>query len=54
MRLQFRFEVTEDLGSLLQQYQNSSKSENEATRAMDQHRFSMWQQKESAGEYSGG
>ena len=51
MRLQFRFEVTEDLGSLLQQYQNSSKSENEATRAMDQHRFSMWEQKESAGEY---
>ena len=36
MRLQFRFEVTEDLGNLLQQYQNSSKSENEATRAMDQ------------------
>ena len=51
MRLQFRFEVTEDLGDLLQRYQDSSKSENEATRAMDEHRLAMWRRKEAAGEY---
>ena len=51
MRLQFRFEVTEDLGDLLQRYQDSSKSENDATRAMDEHRTAMWRRKEAAGEY---
>src|SRR5208283_3092057 len=51
MRLQFRFEVTEDLGNLLQQYRDSSKTMNEATRAMDDHRVAMWQQKEASGQY---
>src|SRR5215469_17632657 len=41
MRLQFRFEVTEDLGDLLEQYQDSSKTEDEATWAMDDHRVAM-------------
>ena len=51
MRLQFRFEVTEDLGDLLERYRDSSKTEDEATRAMDDHRVAMWQRKEAAGEY---
>ncbi len=51
MRLQFRFEVTEDLGNLLQQYRDSSKTVNEATRTMDEHRVAMWQQKEASGQY---
>jgi hypothetical protein len=51
MRLQFRFEVTEDLGDLLQRYQDCSRTQDEATLAMDQNRLAMWQQKEAGGEY---
>jgi hypothetical protein len=51
MRLQFRFEVTEDLGDLLQRYQDCSRTQDEATLAMDQNRLAMWQRKEAGGEY---
>jgi hypothetical protein len=51
MRLQFRFEVTEDLGDLLQRYQDCSRTHDEATLAMEQNRLAMWQQKEAGGEY---
>ncbi len=51
MRLQFRFEVTEDLGDLLERYQGCSRTQDEATLAMDQNRLAMWQQKEAGGEY---
>ena len=51
MRLQFRFEVTEDLGDLLQRYRNCSRTQDEATLAMDQNRLAMWQRKEAGGEY---
>src|SRR5664279_1853935 len=49
MRLQFRFEVTEDLGDLLQRYQDCSRTQDEATLAMDQNRLAMWQRKEAGG-----
>ena len=51
MRLQFRFEVTEDLGDLLQRYQDCSRTQDEATLAMDQNRLAMWQRKDAGGEY---
>jgi len=51
MRLQFRFEVTEDLGDLLQRYQDCSRTQDEAALAMDQNRLAMWQRKEAGGEY---
>ena len=51
MRLQFRFEVTEDLGDLLERYQDCSRTQDEATLAMDQNRLAMWQRKEAGGEY---
>src|SRR5271157_1070929 len=51
MRLQFRFEVTEDLGDLLQRYQDCSRTQDDATLAMDQNRLAMWQRKEAGGEY---
>src|SRR5664279_3965814 len=51
MRLQFRFEVTEDLGDLLQRYQDCSRTQDGATLAMDQNRLAMWQRKEAGGEY---
>ena len=51
MRLQFRFEVTEDLGDLLERYQGCSRTQDEATLAMDQNRLAMWQRKEAGGEY---
>lgn len=51
MRLQFRFEVTEDLGDLLERYQDCSRTQDEATLAMDQNRLAMWQRKVAGGEY---
>jgi len=51
MRLQFRFEVTEELGDLLQRYQDCSKTEHPPTLAIDHSRLAMWQQKETDGEY---
>jgi hypothetical protein len=51
MRLQFRFEVTEDLGDLIQRYQDCSRTQDEATLAMDQNRLAIWQRKEAGGEY---
>ena len=51
MRLQLRFEVTEDLGDLLKRYQDCSRTQDEATLAMDQNRLAMWQRKEAGGEY---
>src|ERR1017187_5276497 len=51
MRLQFRFEVTEDLGDLLQRYQDCSRTQDEAALAMDKNRLAMWQRKEAGGEY---
>src|SRR5450759_5110848 len=49
MRLQFRFEVTEDLGDLLERYQDCSRTQDNATLAMDQNRLAMWQRKEAGG-----
>ena len=51
MRLQFRFEVTEDLGDLLERYQDCSRTQDDATLAMDQNRLAMWQRKAAGGEY---
>ena len=51
MRLQFRFEVTEDLGDLLQRYQDCSRTQDEATLAMDKDRLAMWKHREAGGEY---
>ena len=51
MRLQFRFEVTEDLGDLLQRYQDCSRTQDEATLAMDKGRLAMWKHREAGGEY---
>ena len=51
MRLQFRFEVAEDLGSLLDVYQKETRTSREGVRVLEQERVAMWRQKEEAGTY---
>lgn len=52
MRLQFRCEVVEDLGDLLERYGAGQKSENETALVLDQIRIARWQDKERNGSYS--
>src|SRR6266851_949291 len=51
MRLQFRFEVAEDLGNLLDTYQKETRTSREGVLALERERVAMWQEKEAAGTY---
>ena len=51
MRVQFRYELTDDLGSLLEQYVSMQRTEQSELMALDTHRLEMWQTKESSGYY---
>ena len=51
MRLQFRFEVAEDLGSLLDTYQKGTRTSREGVLALEHERIAMWREKEAAGTY---
>jgi hypothetical protein len=51
MRVQFRYEVVEDLGGLLDQYVSNQRSEHAETCALDELRVERWMAKESACHY---
>ncbi len=51
MRLQFRFEVAEDLGSLLDAYQRETTTSHEGVLALERERVAAWREKEEAGTY---
>jgi hypothetical protein len=51
MRLQFRFEVAENLGGLLDRYSEGLKTEHPATLALENDRVALWREKEGSGEY---
>ena len=46
MRLQIRYEVTEDLGDLLEQYVHLQRTDQAELMALDAHRLAMWRNKE--------
>jgi len=49
MRLQFRYEVSERLGDLLNAYVRDQRAEQSEVMALDSHRLRMWCQKENEG-----
>ncbi|HEX7284915.1 MAG TPA: hypothetical protein VF532_01965 [Candidatus Angelobacter sp.] len=51
MRMQVRYEVVEDLGSLLDLYREQDRSGEEIVRALDSFRLEAWRQKADAGHY---
>jgi hypothetical protein len=51
MRLQFRFEVAEDLGTLLDIYEQETRTTREGVLALQRERIAMWREKEAAGAY---
>src|SRR5216684_1640179 len=51
MRFQFRFEISEHLGDLLNSYIHEQRTEQSEVMALDTHRLAMWQQKEKNGFY---
>ncbi|MHB1935031.1 MAG: VirB4 family type IV secretion system protein [Acidobacteriaceae bacterium] len=51
MRIQFRYEISEHLDGLLEQYVDQQRSEQSEVMALDTHRLRMWQRKEQAGFY---
>jgi hypothetical protein len=51
MRMQFRYEILEDLGSLLDQYASNQQSEHAETCALDELRVERWRAKEAASHY---
>jgi len=51
MRVQFRYEVVEDLGGLLDQYVSNRRSEHAETCALDEPRVERWRAKEAASHY---
>ena len=51
MRLQFRFEITEDLAELLERYEHDTKTNSEAALLLEQSRIQMWREKERLGMY---
>jgi type IV secretory pathway VirB4 component len=53
MRVQFRYEITEDLGDLLVHYVDMQRTEQSELMALDTHRLQMWQEKEREGHYFG-
>ncbi len=51
MRLQFRYEISEHLGDLLDSYVQQQRSEQPEVMALDAHRMRMWMEKEHNGFY---
>ena len=51
MRVQFRYEVVEDLGDLLEQYAQAQQSERAEVIALDELRVERWRMKEANGHY---
>ena len=51
MRIQVRYEISEHLDGLLEQYVDQQRSEQSEVMALDTHRLRMWQRKEQAGFY---
>ena len=51
MRVQFRFEVAEDLGGLLDRYQKETRTTREPVLALNRGRLEKWREKEEAGAY---
>jgi RHS repeat-associated protein len=49
MRIQFRYEISEHLGDLLDSYVGQQRAEQSEVMALDTHRLRMWRQKESSG-----
>jgi len=49
MRVQFRFEISEHLGDLLNSYIHEQRTEQSEVMALDSHRLRMWRQKENSG-----
>jgi type IV secretory pathway VirB4 component len=51
MRVQFRFEIAEDLGDLLVRYQDETRTTREPVLALERERIAKWREKEEAGTY---
>jgi type IV secretory pathway VirB4 component len=51
MRIQFRYEISEHLGDLLDNYIHELRAEQSEVMALDAHRMSMWREKERCGYY---
>ena len=51
MRIQFRYEISEHLGDLLDRYITQQRAEQAEVMALDAHRLEMWREKERAGFY---
>ena len=49
MRIQFRYEISEHLGDLLDSYLHEQRTEQSEVMALDAHRLRMWRQKENSG-----
>jgi len=52
MRVQFRYEVVEDLGELLEQYVAGQRSERTEAIVLDDLRVDRWKKKETSGDYA--
>jgi type IV secretory pathway VirB4 component len=52
MRVQFRYEVVEDLGDLLDRYAAGQESSNDGVRSLDEVRVEKWKDKELSGQYA--
>ena len=51
MRIQFRYEISEHLGDLLDSYIHEQRTEQSEVMALDTHRLRMWRQKENSGAF---
>ena len=51
MRIQFRYEISDHLGDLLDRYITQQRAEQAEVMALDAHRLEMWREKERAGFY---
>ena len=49
MRIQFRYEISEHLGDLLDSYVREQRTEQSEVMALDAHRLRMWREKENNG-----
>jgi hypothetical protein len=51
MRIQFRYEISEHLGDLLDNYLHEQRTGQSEVMALDAHRLRMWREKERRGYY---
>jgi len=51
MRIQFRYEISERLGDLFDNYVREQRTEQSEVMALDSHRLQMWEHKEASGFY---